>query len=72
MRKERSYYTDFAKLAPSDSVILTLACGKYRFNDFESGQRSAASRACWTSASATTPTVPSRSRSRWRMLSVAV
>lgn len=27
MRKERSYYTDFAKLAPSDSVILTLACG---------------------------------------------
>lgn len=37
MRKERSYYTDFAKLAPSDSVILTLACGKYRFNDLDLG-----------------------------------
>lgn len=37
MRKERSYYTDFAKMAPSDSVILTLACGKYRFNDLDLG-----------------------------------
>lgn len=37
MRKERSYYTDFAKLAPSGSVILTLACGKYRFNDLDLG-----------------------------------
>ena len=37
MRKERSYYTDFAKLAPSSSVILTLACGKYRFNDLDLG-----------------------------------
>ena len=37
MRKERGYYTDFAKLAPSDSVILTLACGKYRFNDLDLG-----------------------------------
>ena len=36
-RKERSYYTDFAKMAPSDSVILTLACGKYRFNDLDLG-----------------------------------
>ena len=37
MRKERSYYTDFAKLVPSGSVILTLACGKYRFNDLDLG-----------------------------------
>ena len=28
---------DFAKMAPSDSVILTLACGKYRFNDLDLG-----------------------------------
>ena len=37
MSKKRSYYTDFAKMAPSDSVILTLACGKYRFNDLDLG-----------------------------------
>jgi hydroxylamine reductase len=30
----RNYYTEFVKKAPQDSVILTLACGKYRFNDF--------------------------------------
>ncbi len=33
----RSYYTDFAKAVPNDSVILTLACGKYRFNKLEFG-----------------------------------
>jgi hydroxylamine reductase len=33
----RSYYTDFAKLTPSDTLILTLACGKYRFNDLDLG-----------------------------------
>ena len=36
-RKERSYYTDFVKGAPESSVILTLACGKYRFNDLDLG-----------------------------------
>lgn len=36
--KERSYYTDFVKQAPKDSVILTLACGKYRFHDMDLGQ----------------------------------
>lgn len=36
-RKERSYYTDFVKQAPKDSMILTLACGKYRFNDLDLG-----------------------------------
>ena len=33
----RSYYTDFAKLTPSDTVIFTLACGKYRINDLDLG-----------------------------------
>lgn len=33
----RNYYTDFAQQAPKDTVILTLACGKYRFNKFEFG-----------------------------------
>ena len=37
IRKGRSYYTDFVKLAPKDTVILTLACGKYRFNDLDLG-----------------------------------
>lgn len=33
----RNYYTEFVKKTPKDSVILTLACGKYRFNDLELG-----------------------------------
>ncbi len=33
----RNYYTEFVKLAPKDTVILTLACGKYRFNDLDIG-----------------------------------
>ena len=33
----RSYYTDFARLTPPDTVILTLACGKYRLNDLDLG-----------------------------------
>ncbi len=33
----RNYYTDFAEAAPEDTVILTLACGKYRFNKLEFG-----------------------------------
>lgn len=33
----RSYYTDFVKAAPSDTLILTLACGKFRFNDLDLG-----------------------------------
>lgn len=37
-RKERSYYTEFAKLVPEDCVILTLACGKYRFNKLNFGE----------------------------------
>lgn len=34
----RSYYTDFAKLTPPDTLILTLACGKYRINDLDLGE----------------------------------
>ncbi len=33
----RSYYTDFVKQTPEDTVVLTLACGKYRFNDLDLG-----------------------------------
>ncbi len=33
----RNYYTEFVEKTPSDTVILTLACGKYRFNDLDLG-----------------------------------
>jgi len=33
----RNYYTDFVSQTPKDSIILTLACGKYRFNDLDLG-----------------------------------
>ncbi len=33
----RNYYTEFAEKVPKDCVILTLACGKYRFNKMEFG-----------------------------------
>ena len=33
----RNYYTEFVKQTPADSLILTLACGKYRFNDLDLG-----------------------------------
>lgn len=36
-KSERSYYTDFTAQAPEDSVILTLACGKFRFNKNQFG-----------------------------------
>lgn len=36
-RPGRNYYTDFVKNTPSDTVVLTLACGKYRFNDLDLG-----------------------------------
>lgn len=34
----RNYYTDFVKQTPEDTIILTLACGKYRFNDLDLGE----------------------------------
>ena len=33
----RNYYTELVKQAPADTVILTLACGKFRFNDLDIG-----------------------------------
>lgn len=33
----RNYYTEFARSVPKDCVILTLACGKYRFNKLDFG-----------------------------------
>ena len=37
MKPGRNYYTEFVKKAPKDTIILTLACGKYRFNDLDLG-----------------------------------
>ncbi|MGD9559901.1 MAG: hydroxylamine reductase [Oscillospiraceae bacterium] len=34
----RNYYTEFVKQTPKDTVVLTLACGKYRFNDLDIGE----------------------------------
>ena len=36
-RPGRNYYTEFVKQTPPDTVVLTLACGKYRFNDHDLG-----------------------------------
>ena len=36
-RPGRSYFRDFVQQAPDDSIILTLACGKFRFNDLDLG-----------------------------------
>lgn len=33
----RNYYAEFVKQTPADSIVLTLACGKYRFNDLDLG-----------------------------------
>ncbi len=33
----RNYYTDFVKATPDDSFVLTVACGKFRFNDLDLG-----------------------------------
>ena len=34
----RNYYTEFVKSTPMDTLVLTLACGKYRFNDLDLGE----------------------------------
>ncbi len=36
-RPGRNYYTEFVKQTPADTLVLTLACGKYRFNDLDLG-----------------------------------
>jgi hydroxylamine reductase len=33
----RGYYREFVEMTPADSIVLTLACGKYRFNDLDLG-----------------------------------
>ena len=33
----RNYYTEFVKQTPKDTLVLTLACGKFRFNDMDLG-----------------------------------
>ena len=35
--KSRSYYTDFAKALPTDAVILTAGCAKYKYNKLDLG-----------------------------------
>lgn len=37
-RTGRNYYTNFVKQTPENSIVLTLACGKYRFNDLNIGE----------------------------------
>lgn len=37
-RAERAYYTEFAKAIPQDSLLLTLGCGKYKFNKLDFGE----------------------------------
>ena len=37
-RPGRNYFTEFAKMVPQDCIILTLACGKYRFNKLDFGE----------------------------------
>uniref|UniRef100_UPI00242AA837 hydroxylamine reductase n=1 Tax=Paraclostridium bifermentans TaxID=1490 RepID=UPI00242AA837 len=37
-RSGRNYYTEFAQKVPKDCIILTLACGKYRFNKLDFGE----------------------------------
>ncbi|MEN8906224.1 MAG: hydroxylamine reductase [Clostridiales bacterium] len=34
----RNYYTEFVQKTPKDTIILTLACGKFRFNDLDIGE----------------------------------
>ena len=36
-RPGRSYFTEFVKQTPADTIVLTLACGKYRFHDLDLG-----------------------------------
>ena len=36
-KSERNYYTEFVKQSPQDTIILTLGCAKYRFNDLNIG-----------------------------------
>ena len=37
-RVGRNYYTELVKNTPADTIVMTLACGKYRFNDLDLGK----------------------------------
>ena len=37
-RPGRNYYTELVRRAPKDWIVLTLACGKFRFNDLDLGE----------------------------------
>ena len=37
VRASRAYYSEFVRQTPDDTLVLTLACGKYRFNDMDLG-----------------------------------
>lgn len=37
VNSKMSYYRDFVKALPEETVVLTLACGKFRFNDLDLG-----------------------------------
>ena len=69
-RPSRRYYTDFAKLTPPDTVILTLACGKFRLNDLPLGTVAGLPRILDV-GQCNDATVPSRSRWVWRALLTA-
>ena len=38
IRPARKYYTDFVQQTPKDTLVLPLACGKYRFNTLDLGK----------------------------------
>ena len=67
----RNYYTEFVEKTPADTLVLTLACGKFRFFDKDLGQIGRSSPALWTWDSATTPTPRCRWPLRWRTPSAA-
>ena len=61
----RNYFTEFARCAPTESIILTLGCGKYRIRDHDYGTVAGLPRLL-DLGSVTMPTVPFRSPLRWR------
>ncbi len=58
-------YTEFARLTPPDTILLTLACGKFRLNDLPLGTVPGTGLPRILDASAMTPTAPSASHWRW-------
>lgn len=53
--KSRSYYSDFARALPKDTVILTAGCAKYKYNKLDLGDINGIP-VFWTQDSATIPT----------------